>query len=155
MQVAVFSYGSKEETLYEISRSIYRQLAPHVSGSSPAEVASNRNELLREAEQALERLCSDPFSAANPTRSLFRSIRPLFPLARQREVYVVVERHVNLACLYVEIQAQAGRAIDGGRLRCGSDTRKGRPCARTPLPGHRYCPSHQHLEESAELRIPA
>ena len=29
-------------------------------------------------------------------------------------------------------------------------TRKGTSCQRQPIPGHDYCPSHKHLEETFE-----
>jgi hypothetical protein len=39
---------------------------------------------------------------------------------------------------------------NGTPRRCQAMTRKSTPCARQPLPGSDYCPSHQHLNETFE-----
>ena len=38
------------------------------------------------------------------------------------------------------------------RLECRATTRRGTPCQRTPLPHNGYCPSHQHLAETEDVR---
>ena len=38
------------------------------------------------------------------------------------------------------------------RLECRATTRRGTPCQRTPLPHNGYCPSHQHLAETEDIR---
>ena len=129
---------------------MYRRLAPLVRGPDAADVAERRAALLRQLELGMERLGTDPFYFARPTRSIFREIRPLFPIAEQRVVYAVVRAHVELAVRYVEKRSRAGVTFDGSPVRCNSTTRKGTPCVRTPMPGSKYCPSHQHLAEPPE-----
>ena len=129
---------------------MYRRLAPLVAGRGAADVSGRRALLLRELENGMERLGSDPFYFAHPTRTIFREVRPLFGMPDHRLVYDVVRSHVELATRYVEGQSRAGRTFDGSPLRCNSNTRKGNQCVRTPVPGSKYCPSHQHLAEPAQ-----
>lgn len=140
--------------MYQFSRSIYRRLSPLVAGCDPAERQHNRTELLHVVELAMERLGSDPFYFSQPARSIFRDIRLLFPISQQRVVYGVVRCHVDLATRYVEDHLRAGVTFDGSPLLCNSNTRKGRQCERAPLPGSKYCPSHQHLAEEPR-EVPA
>lgn len=126
---------------------MYRRLAPLVRGP---DAAGRRAALLRELELGMERLGTDPSCFARPTRSIFREIRPLFPMLHHELVYVVVHSHVGLALRYVETRSRAGVTFDGSPLRCNSTTRKGTPCVRPPVPGSKYCPSHQHLAEPSE-----
>lgn len=130
---------------------MYRRLAPLVAGGRAAEAAAHRALLLRELELGMERLGSDPFYFARPTRAIFREIRPLFPIADQRVVYAVVRAHVQLAVRYVAERSRAGVTFDGSPVRCNSTTRRGTQCVRTPMPGGKYCPSHQHLAEPPEV----
>lgn len=151
MRMACYWYGSRRGApLYQFSRSMYRRLAPLVAGPQDADVVHHRAQLLRELELGMGRLGSDPFYFARPTRSIFREIRPLFPMSHHRVVYAVVRSHVELAARYVEDQSRAGRTFDGSPIRCNSTTRKGTQCVRTPVPGTKYCPSHQHLAEPSE-----
>jgi hypothetical protein len=41
--------------------------------------------------------------------------------------------------------------FDGSPVCCHASTRRGTPCARVPLPGSKYCPSHKHLDEEFEV----
>ena len=99
----------------------------------------------------MERLATDRYYFARPARSLFNEIRVFFPIKSQLRVLTVVERHVKLAIGYVDEHARAGVTFDGSPLCCHATTRKGTACQRVPLPGSKYCPSHQHLEEDFEL----
>ena len=73
-----------------------------------------------------------------------------FPITSQLRVMTVVQRHIKLAIGYVDEHARAGVTFDGSPLCCHATTRKGTACQRVPLPGSKYCPSHQHLEEDFE-----
>jgi hypothetical protein len=137
--------------MYQFSRSIYRELAPAVADNGRDHPGSNREQLLRACESAVERLATDRHYFARPARTLFNDVRIYFPMSSQMRVYRVIERHMQLAIDYVDAHAQAGVTFDGSPLCCHATTRKGTPCQRVPLPGSKYCPSHQHLEESFEV----
>ncbi len=137
--------------MYQFSRSIYRELAPAVANDGREHLGSNRERLLRACEAAVERLATDPHYFARPARTLFNDVRIYFPMSSQMRVYRVIERHMQLASDYVDAHAKAGVTFDGSPLCCHATTRKGTPCQRVPLPGSKYCPSHQHLEESFEV----
>jgi len=136
--------------MYQFSRSIYRELAPEVTGDRRDAGVQGRRRLLNACESAVERLASDRHYFARPERSLFKDVRTLFPLGSQMRVYGVIERHIRLAGEWVDAQADAGLACDGSQLCCSASTRRGTPCQRVPVPGSRYCPSHKHLDESFE-----
>jgi hypothetical protein len=133
--------------MYQFSRSMYRELAGDVAGSDQIEVCQNRQHVLRSCEAAMERLATDRYYFARPARSLFNDIRVYFPIKSQLRVLTVVQRHVRLATDYVDEHARAGVTFDGSPLCCHATTRKGTACQRVPLPGSKYCPSHQHLED--------
>jgi hypothetical protein len=138
-------------TMYQFSRSIYRELASDVSSGRNGDVCRERQRFLRACEVAMERLALDRHYFAKPVRTLFRDVREFFPITHQMRVYRVIERHVVLATEYVEQQAREGVTFDGSPLCCHASTRKGTPCQRMPLPGSKYCPSHKHLEEEFEV----
>lgn len=133
--------------MYQFSRSIYRELGRELSRDRLANVEAKRSELLRACEAAVERLAHDRHYFAKPARSLYRDVRCLFPISSQMRVFEVIERHMALACEYVDRAAQAGVRLDGEPLSCHATTRRGTPCQRVPLPGSQYCPSHKHLDE--------
>jgi hypothetical protein len=137
--------------MYQFSRSIYRELAHEIMPAPSGDICANRERLLRACEQSMERLATDRHYFARPTKTLFNDVRSLFPIGMQMRVYHVIDRHVALARTYVETQARAGVTFDGSPLCCHASTRKGTPCQRMPLPGHKYCPSHKHLEEEFEV----
>jgi hypothetical protein len=141
--------------MYQFSRSIYRELGPAVISVRPGEGARNREKLLRACESAVERLATDRHYFARPTRTLFNDVRTFFPISVQLRAFSVIERHMRLAVEYVDRNAQAGVTFDGSPLCCHATTRKGTACQRIPLPGSKYCPSHQHLEEPLELTTAA
>ena len=137
--------------MYQFSRSIYRELSPNVVEPQGTRSCPNRQKLLRACETAVERLATDRHYFARPARTLFYDVRSYFPLAEQLRVYQTIDRHMRLATDYVDEHARAGVTFDGSPLCCHATTRRGTACQRIPLPGSKYCPSHQHLEETFEL----
>ena len=111
--------------MYQFSRAIYRELQRDLVEGPRSDDA---RALLAACEATFARLARDRQSFAKPARSLFREVRMYFPMDRQLRVYTVI-------------------AV----LHCNAMTRSGRACQRDPLPGLKYCPSHQHLEEDRSL----
>ncbi len=137
--------------MYQFSRSIYRELAPHLAGDRPAGATPARAHLLRACESAVERLANDRHYFARPARTLFKDVRCYFPVKQQLRAYEVIDRYMTLATEYVDRAAEAGVRLDGAPLSCNATTRRGTACQRVPLPGNQYCPSHKHLEEGLEI----
>ncbi len=141
--------------MYQFSRQIYRDLAPHVSPFRGEDIAITRQRFLRACELSMERLAADRHYFAKPVRTLFIDVRHFFAMSDQLRVYGVVKHHVELAVEYVDSQLRAGLTIDGSPVCCHASTRKGTACQRVPLPGGKYCPSHKHLEEELEVSAAA
>ena len=148
--------------MYQLSRSIYRELAPDILADPiPPGQRSNQERVLRAIESAVYRLATDRHYFARPSRTLFREIRIYFPIASQDHVYCVVDRYMTFARKWFESQTLQGYDLAGNRLECRATTRKGTPCQRMPLPHNGYCPSHQHLadgeliEEDAGVQVAA
>ena len=136
--------------MYQYSRAIYRSVKNLVDPYSDSETQlESRRAVLTACELTMERLATDPLYFAKPDRALFQDIRRYFPITAQAQVAWAVREGVGAAVGFIEDQLEAG-ALDGGVARCRATTRKGKPCQRTPLPERDYCPSHQHLETSAE-----
>lgn len=139
--------------LYQFSRAMYRALADDVV-ESPGPCANDRSNhirVLRACETTLDRMATDRWYFAKPTRSLIRELRPYFPLGAQAHMNSVVERYLALADEAIEEQFESGYDFAGNRLCCRAMTRKGTPCQRLPHPRNGYCPSHQHLADADEL----
>ncbi len=136
--------------MYEISRSMYRDLCTEVTPDRRGSTIDGRHRLLRACEASVERLAHDRHYFAFPTRTLFYDVRTLFPLSRQLHVRQVIERHMKEATQLVDSYAERGVSCDGTPLCCHATTRKGGACQRTPLAGGLYCPSHKHLDERFE-----
>jgi hypothetical protein len=133
--------------MYQISRSIYRRLAPHVIADRTDPTGSrNRQRVLEACEEAMFRLAVDRRYFAHPERSLFDQIRSCFSIRDQLLVFAVVERYMEAADDYLARLPQ-DRTAFGDMRQCRASTRRGTPCQREPLPGKDYCPSHKHLEE--------
>jgi hypothetical protein len=139
--------------MYRFSRGIYRELASDIVEDvhGTGEI-SNHERVLRACESAIERLATDRHYFARPARSLFHDIKPYFPMSAQARVYAVVERYISCADDFLARQPMTGYDLAGNPLQCRATTRKGTPCQRMPLPHNGYCPSHQHLAETEELR---
>jgi hypothetical protein len=139
-----------QNRMYQYSRAIYRSIKDLIDPYVPADTqAEYRRAVLSACEETMERLAKDPLYFSKPDRALFQDIRRYFPIRAQAQVAWVVEEGVGAAVAFISEQIEAG-AFDGGAPRCRATTRKGKPCQRTPLPERDYCPSHQHLETSAE-----
>jgi hypothetical protein len=141
--------------MYQISRAIYRELAPYVSGaqsnSTHPGAEASREQVLRSCEAVIERLARDPYCFADPTRTLFYDIRTHFPMSAQRRVHRVVAVYMDIAQRFVAEHPLAGYVeVSGEAPRCRATTRKGDACRRVPLPRNGYCPSHQHLAETED-----
>ena len=142
--------------IYGFSRAIYRGLAheimedPHAAGS-----CTNHERVLRACEATVERLVTDRRYFARPARTLFRDIRAYFPVSSQMRVLRSIECFVVSVDEFLRSLPENGLDANGNPLRCPASTRKGTPCQRMPLPRNGYCPSHQHLAESAEPSTPS
>ncbi len=137
--------------MYHFSRAIYRELADEIREDSFDGSNANHARVLRACESAVERLATDRYYFARPSRTLFNEIRVYFPMQSQRRVLSVVERYLTCADKFVRSQPPTGYDLFGNPLHCRASTRKGTPCQRIPLPQNGYCPSHQHLAETEEF----
>jgi hypothetical protein len=139
--------------MYQFSRAIYRELAGDIEEDPCSGCAqANHERVLRACEAAVERLATDRHYFARPARTLFSNVRAYFPMGSQQRVLIVIERYMSVADEYLRQQPHNGYDICGNPLQCRASTRKGTPCQRMPLPHNGYCPSHQHLAETEELR---
>ena len=138
--------------MYQLSRSIYRELSSEIlEDHVAAATGSNHERVLRACEAAVYRLATDRHYFAKPSKTLFREIRIYFPMSSQDRVFRVVDRYMTFARKWLDAQPSHGYDIEGNRLECRATTRKGTPCQRVPLPLNGYCPSHQHLDEGDAL----
>jgi hypothetical protein len=135
--------------MYRFSRSIYRELAPRIDASDYTDSSTARHRVLEACEATMRRMAYDRRYFARPAKTLFSEIRDEFALADQVQVYMVIDRYVNLALEHLE-QMPDDISLDGRPRACHASTRQGTPCQREPLPGRDYCPSHKHLEEPAD-----
>jgi hypothetical protein len=143
--------------MYQFSRAIYRELAPHIVAPAPgAPAARNHAAVLRACEAVVTRLATDRHYFARPARTLFWDIRGFFPMSAQSHVHQVVNRYVDCAQQFVtEHPLEGYTAVSGAPPRCRATTRKGSACQRVPLARNGYCPSHQHLAETEDRELAA
>lgn len=141
--------------MYQFSRAIYRELAPHLAEPRPGEgLLHSHRQVLRACESTVERLATDRYYFSKPARTLFADIRIYFPMSAQEKVYEVVCRYIGLAQRYLsENPVAAYMAVSGKPLQCRATTRKGEACQRVPLPQNGYCPSHQHLADTEDREL--
>ena len=133
--------------MYQVSRAIYRRLAPRVvEGPGDPGGHRSRQHLLQACEAVITRMARERDYIAHPARTLFAEIRGSFSIRDQLLVYSVVERHVALADEYLS-GLPPGATAFGEPRKCRASTRRGTACRREPLPGMAHCPSHKHLEE--------
>jgi len=133
--------------VYQISRSIYRRLAPLVVKDRADRTGAQRQRRVLEAcEGTITRMATDRRYFAHPARSLFGQIRECFSINDQVLVYITVEHYLELADEYLAGLPENMTAF-GERRQCRAYTRRGAQCRREPLPGWDHCPSHKHLEE--------
>jgi hypothetical protein len=138
--------------MYQFSRAIYLELAPHIlAPEAGVGVTSNNPRVLKACEEVVERMATDRHSFARPARTLFCEIRSFFPMAAQRHVFRVISLYLSLAERYLDEHPLEGyTAVSGAPPQCRATTRKGTACQRVPLPRNGYCPSHQHLAETED-----
>ena len=136
--------------MYQISRAIYRELSCAIVTGREGHA-----EVLNACEVAVQRLATDRHYFANPARTLFRDIRPNFPLQAQERVWTIVRDYVVAAERMLDDLTSTGRDAFGNALQCRATTRRGTPCQRSPVHGNGYCPSHQHLALTEEAVIDA
>jgi hypothetical protein len=86
--------------VYQFSRAIYRELAPCVIDDCEGR---NRQRVLDACEETMQRLLNDRRYFAKPTKTLSNEIRACFPIKEQLNVFVVVERNVQLALHYLDV----------------------------------------------------
>ena len=135
--------------MYQFSRAIYREIAGDIESTCDPRSAHHR--VLAACEATMERLATDRQYFARPARTLFNDIRMHFPMRAQERVWIVVQRYLDAAEVFVAAQPRCGVDANGEPLRCRATTRRGTPCQRDPLPHNGYCPSHQHLAETENV----
>lgn len=143
--------------MYQFSRAIYRELAPHIIDAPPGVPAARNHEaVLQACEAVVKRLATDRHYFARPARTLFWDIRNYFPMSAQSHVHQVVCRYVDYAQQFITAHPVEGyAAVSGAPPRCRATTRKGAACQRHPLAHNGYCPSHQHLAETEDRELAA
>jgi hypothetical protein len=143
--------------MYQFSRAIYRELAPHILAPPPgARRAMNHEAVLQACEAVVTRLATDRHYFARPARTLFCDVRNYFPMSRQSHVHRVVSRYVRYAERFVAEHPYEGyTSVCGAPPRCRATTRKGAACQRVPLAHNGYCPSHQHLADTEHRELAA
>ena len=140
--------------MYQFSRAMYRQLAPEIAGGATTErTVANHEAVLRECESTIERLARDPFHYRFPARTLFRDLRPYFPVASLLRVRCVVDRYVAAADEWLTVERNRRFTLSGVGGACRALTRQGTPCQREALSLNGYCSSHQHLAETEDHEL--
>lgn len=134
--------------MHQLSRAIYRELAPLVRDDDPR-AAEAREAILRACEAATDRLVTDRYYFKHPARWLFQEVRPYLPLDQQGRALATVTAYVRAITRWIDANPEAASA--GRHVQCRAFTRRGAPCQRPGLPKNGYCPSHQHLVEADEL----
>jgi hypothetical protein len=141
--------------MYQVSRRIYRELAPDIVEDRPGDATINHERVLHACEAAVHRLATDWHYFAKPSKTLFNDIRIYSPMSSQYRVYKIVDRYMTFAREYFASRPLNGYDAEGNPLECRATTRRGTACQRTPMPHNGYCPSHQHLAEPEDLRLAA
>jgi hypothetical protein len=143
--------------MYQFSRAIYRELAPHIVAPRPGTpVTRNHAAVLAACEDVITRLATDRHYFARPARTLFCDVRNYFPMSAQGYVHRVIERYVGYAQQFLaEHPHEAYTSVSGAPPQCRATTRKGAACQRVPLAHNGYCPSHQHLADTENRELAA
>jgi hypothetical protein len=134
--------------VFQFSRLIYRELAPDVDVPNDQAAVVIRRRIVDACDRAMTRVAEDPDLAGLLRRTLFRDIRPFFELSEQEHVWRTISRAMAIAEQRVRQAHEQGRDLDGRELACHATTRRGTRCARRAHSG-RYCPSHQHLDDTS------
>jgi hypothetical protein len=94
-------------------------------------------------------MATDPTEFKDPTRKLFKDIRPYFDLSALPHVHAVIKAYLGLAQRFVaQHPREAFASVNTDPTTCRAVTRKGAECQRTTHSDNGYCPSHQHLAET-------
>ena len=102
--------------MYQFSRGIYRELAPHILAPPPgARATANHAAVLRACEAVVKRMAIDRHYFARPARTLFYDIRNYFPMSAQEHVHQVVCRYVDYAQRFLAEHPHEGYAAVSGR----------------------------------------
>ena len=144
--------------MYQFSRAIYRELAPHLLAPK-AGVTANANHEHRPAAPVRRSSSGWPSNASTsraPSARCSAISAHCFPMSEQGHVHHVVARYIGLAQQFLIENPLAGYAsICGEPPQCRATTRKGAACQRVPLPHNGYCPSHQHLADTEDRELAA
>src|ERR1700730_14014518 len=101
--------------MYQFSRAIYRELAPHITPAGPADApAANHAAVVRACEATITRLATDRHYFARPSRTLFCDIRSYFPMSAQTHVHQAVCRSVHYAQQFIAEPPHGGSAAVSG-----------------------------------------
>jgi hypothetical protein len=143
--------------MYQFSRAIYRELAPHIIDPKPGDgPTSNHAAVLRACEAVIMRMATDGHYFARPARTLFYDIRSYFAMSTLEHVHQVVALYIGYAEQFLaEHPLEGYAAMNGATPECRATTRKGAACQRVPLPHNGYCPSHQHLADTEDRELAA
>src|SRR4051794_5190344 len=125
---------AKGRRMYQVSRCIYRELAPDIVEDRLGEDPGNHEKVLRACEAAVHRLATDWHYFAKPSKTLFNDIRIYFPMSAQYRVYKTVDRYMTFARDYFAANPIAER------MECRATTRRGPPGPRPPPPPQRHRP---------------
>jgi hypothetical protein len=132
--------------MYQVSRAIYRELAPDVVGGRCAQA-----KVVQACDATIERLVEDRHYFARPARTLFHDVRPHLALSAQGRAWHVIRTYLAFVDELLEQMPRNGFDANGNPLQCRATTRRGTPCQRVPLHTNGYCPSHQHLAETEQV----
>lgn len=127
--------------VYQFSRAIFRELRPYLA-TEEAESA-----VLAASEDMVDRLAYGT-APRRPARELFRTVRVHVGLESQLHVRLVIDRYLEFAQSVCVERRRRGLDAFGAPLPCGATTRNGTQCARRPVDGTGYCPSHRHLGQT-------
>ena len=92
--------------MYQLSRAIYRALAPEIDSSLGR---SGHEAVLRACEICVERLVTQRDSFANPSRTLFNDVRTNFPVRAQGRVWLLVAAYLRVADECLARQPRGGK----------------------------------------------
>lgn len=124
--------------VYQFSRAIFRDLQPHLESEEAGSA------VLAAAEEMVERL-ADGTAPRHPVRELFRTVRIHVGLEAQLHALRVIDHYLGIEQAVCAERRRRGLDAFGRPLPCAATTRTGSPCARRPVDGTGYCPSHRHL----------
>jgi len=134
--------------MYQFSRAIYRELAPHILATKPGiPTSANHEHVLRACEAVIERLAVDRHCFARPERTLFCDIRSYFPMTYQPHVHRVVAGYIGYAQRFLAENPLAGYASIGGQPpQCRATTATARHTSTWPIPRTASSPRPEGLE---------